>query len=155
MTVKSIRDLLGEHPFFADLRPSDLDFIAGCGRNVVFEGGDRILREGGPADHFYVIRSGRVAVETHHPTRGGLVLDTLGAGDVLGWSWLFPPHTWSFDARAVDETHAVSLDGTCLRAKCDEDPRLGYALMQRFAGIMVQRLEATRLRLLDLYGTAA
>ncbi len=152
MTERSIRDLLGEHRFFADMAPEHLDLLAGCGRNEVFAAGSVLAREGDPAENFHVLRTGRVAVGIHLPQREPLVIATLGPGDVLGWSWLFPPHYWRFDVEAVAETHATGLDGVCLRNKCDADPVLGYALMRRFAGILVQRLEATRLQLVDVYG---
>ena len=154
MSERTIRDLLSEHEFFAQLAPDQIELVAGCGRNEVFAAGTVIVREGDPADRFFVLREGRVAVGIHVPQREQLVVATLGPGDVLGWSWLFPPHRWHFDAVAVRETHAVGLDGVCLRQKCDDDPVLGYALMRRFAQILVKRLEATRLQLVDVYGNA-
>ena len=95
-----------------------------------------------------------VALEVFTPTRGPVVIETLGPGEVLGWSWLFPPYRWHFDAQAVEPVRAVALDGGCLRGKCEEDPRLGYELTRRFAAIMMDRLQATRLRLLDVYCNA-
>ena len=150
--MQSIAELLEQHPFFQGLAAEDVAFIAGCGQNVVFQEDEYIFREGGPADHFYVLRHGRVALETFVPERGPLIIETIAEGDVLGWSWLFPPYRWSSDARAVEVTRAVALDGVCLRQKCENDPRLGYALMQRFTRIMMDRLRATRLLLLDIYG---
>lgn len=150
--MKGIRELLAEHPVFADLPEGDLDLIAGCGVNVHFDEGEQIFEEGGPADTFYVIRHGRVALDVHAPGRGSLVVATLRDGDVLGWSWLFPPYRWSLGARATAETSAIALDGACLRGKCDDDTALGYRLMQRFARIAQERLLQTRLQLLDVYG---
>lgn len=150
--MKGIRQLLAEHPVFADLPEADLDLIAGCGVNVHFNAGEQIFEEGAAADTFYVIRHGRVALEIHAPGRGSVVVATLRDGDVLGWSWLFPPYRWSLGARAIDETSAIALDGACLRGKCDENTALGYRLMQRFARIAQQRLQQTRLQLLDVYG---
>ncbi|MCZ7536823.1 MAG: cyclic nucleotide-binding domain-containing protein [Acidimicrobiia bacterium] len=155
MTKRTIRDLLGDHPFFADLDPEYLDLIAGCGQNVVFAADTPIAREGEPADFFYVLREGRVALDVHEPARGPIVVATLSPGDVLGWSWLFAPYRWRFDVRALEPVRAVALDGVCLRGKCDADPRLGYDLVHRFAGIMVARLESTRLQLLNVYGWPA
>lgn len=152
MTTRSIEDLLAEHPFFAGLGADDLQLIAGCGRNVQFEAGTKIFREGEAADRFYVIRHGLVAIEIMSPTRGAVVLETLNDGDVLGWSWLFSPYRWHFDAEALETTRATELDGACLRGKCEHDARLGYDLMSRFGGIVLERLQAARLRLLDLYG---
>ncbi len=80
---------------------------------------------------------------------------TVAEGDVLGWSWLFPPYRWVFDAQALELTRALVFDGTCLRGKCEDDHNLGYELMKRFAHVVVQRLQATRLQLLDVYGILA
>lgn len=153
MSTTTIRDLLADHRFFAGLPPADLDLIAGCGVNVAFRAGAMVAREGDPADRFFVVREGHGAIEVHAPGRGALVVATAGPGDVIGWSWLFPPHQWRFDVRAVTDVRAVALDGACLRGKADEDPALGYRLMERFARILVSRLESTRLQLADLYGT--
>ncbi|MGE5407410.1 MAG: cyclic nucleotide-binding domain-containing protein [Syntrophothermus sp.] len=100
MPTRSIEDLLAALPTFAGLPPEQLATIAGCGRTSRFAAGEEIAREGDPADTFYVIRRGRVALELAAPGRGPLTIGTLGEGAVLGWSWLFPPHRWSFDARA-------------------------------------------------------
>jgi CRP/FNR family transcriptional regulator, cyclic AMP receptor protein len=152
MRITSMRDLLAAHPFFDGLAEPHLAVVAACGRNVRLPAGTRVFDEGGPADTFYVIRRGRVAVETHRPGKRSVVISTMGDGDLVGWSWLIPPYRWHFDARAVEDTAAVALDGVCLRRKCDEDPQLGYDLMQRFTGLMVQNLQDTRMQLLDLYG---
>jgi CRP-like cAMP-binding protein len=154
MTTHDIHDLLAEHPFFEGLTPDDLAFVAGCGTTAHFPAGAYVAHEGDPADRFYVVRSGRVALEVATPDRGALVIDTVSDGEILGVSWLFPPHRWHFDARAVEETRAVALDGACLRAKCDAEPRLGYLLTQRLAEVMRHRMQSARVRLLDLYGHA-
>ena len=150
--TKEIHDLLAEHPFLRDLPEDDLGLIAGCGRNVHFRAGESIFEEGSEADEFYVIRGGRVRLSVHSPQRGEITIATVTDGEVLGWSWLFPPYRWQFDARAVAETSAVALDGACLRGKCEADNALGYRLMKRFAQVAQQRLQQTRLQLLDLYG---
>lgn len=150
--MREISTLLREHPFFTALPDRDVDLIAGCASNAVFQPGEHVFREGGPADHFYVLRFGRVVTEIHDPGRGPITIQTLGPGDVLGWSWLFPPYRWQHDARAVELTRALAFDGACLRAKSEADPRLGYELMKRFARVVVERLEHTRMQLLDVYG---
>jgi CRP/FNR family transcriptional regulator, cyclic AMP receptor protein len=150
--MKTIADLISEHAFFQGLPGTDLEFLAGCARNVHFEADARILVEGEPANEFYVLRSGKVVLGYFDPLRGDLVVDTLHGDDVLGWSWLFEPHRWHFDADCVEPVSAVAFDGPCLRTKCDSDPRLGYQLTRRFARVMLERLQATRLRLLDVYG---
>lgn len=152
--MKTIADVLAEQRLFEGLDPEALALLAGCGVNTGFDAGEYLLREGDPAETFYVLRSGRVALQTYAPPRGALVIETLGPGEVVGWSWLFPPYRWHFDAVALDPVRAVALDGACLRGKCETDARLGYELTRRFAAVVVARLQATRLRLLDVYGDA-
>lgn len=153
--MHTLEPLLGEHSFFKGLAPRYLELIAGCASNVRFEAGQYIFHEGEAANEFYVIRHGRVALEIFAPGRGAHAIQTLGAGELLGWSWLIPPYQWHFDARAVELTRALALDGECLRTKCEQDHDLGYEFMKRFAHIMLDRLQATRLQLLDLYGVKA
>lgn len=150
--METLEPILAQHPFFQDIEPDDRHLMAGCATNVRFSAGADLFREGDPADRFYLLRHGRVALQVFIPGQGRVTLETIEAGDVLGWSWLFPPYTWHFDAQAVELTRAIAFDGACLRDKCDEDHGLGYALMQRFARIIMQRLQATRLQLLDVYG---
>jgi CRP-like cAMP-binding protein len=150
--VKSIADEMLEHPFFAGLREDYVRLMGGCGENVTYRAGQVLATEGSPADHFFVIRAGRIALELHTAPAQTACLQTLDAGDVLGWSWLFPPYRWSFDARAVQDVRAIRVDGACLRGKCDEDPAMGYALMKNFSRLMIERIESARLQLLDLYG---
>ena len=152
MTIRGIAELLDEHPFFEGLDPPWRALIADCGQNVVFRPGEVIAKEGAVCDAFYAIRSGTVAVELYAPGVGARTIQTLGAGAILGWSWLFPPHLWMFDMRAVDTTHAVHFDASCLLPKCEASPEMGYAFMRRFAEVMSDRLRATRLQLLDVYG---
>ena len=148
---RDIEQLVSEHPFFAGMRPEWLTLVAGCGRNVGFKAGDLLARAGQPSEAFYALRHGRVALEVHAPGKGALTIQTLQAGDILGWSWLFPPHRWDVDARALEDLRAVAFDCVCLRGKCDADPAFGYDFMRRFAQVFVKRLEATRLQLLDVY----
>ena len=144
--------VLAKHPFFADLDAETLDLIAGCAANVSFNSGEYIFREGDPANQFYIIRFGKISVEINVPSRGPHSVQTLGAGEVLGWSWLIPPHRWRFDSRALELVRAIGLDGKCLRTKCDENRDLGYRLLSRFSGVLAKQLEATRLQLMDVYG---
>ena len=151
--MRTIEQYLPDHPFFRKMDPKTLAIVAGCAQNVSFAPGEFLFREGQPADQFYVVRRGRVALQTHSPAAGTMVVDTADAGDVVGWSWLVPPYRWLFDARAVEPTGAVSFDGRCLRDKCEQDPQLGYELMKMVTQVMFGRLTAARVRLLDLYGT--
>lgn len=153
MTTESFERILGEHPFFKGLAQPHLATVVGCAANVTFDAGQRICRTGEDANSFYVVRHGSVGVEITAPGRGPVTIETVGDGDVLGWSWLFPPYKWHFDARARTFVRALALDGACLRGKCDQDPLLSAALIRRFAQVIVERLEATQLQLMDLYGS--
>jgi len=148
---KGLEVVLREHPFFEGLSEEHVRLLAGCGRNERFEKGSFLFRESGPADRFYIIRRGKVRVEIHSTRRGPLMLETLGEGEVLGWSWLVPPYRWRFDALALELTRVVAMDGACLRGKCEDDPALGYELLKRFAQVLADRLEAARMQLLDMY----
>ncbi|MEW6731355.1 MAG: cyclic nucleotide-binding domain-containing protein [Acidobacteriota bacterium] len=150
--MNTLEPILVEHPLLKDLDTSYLQFIIGCARNVRFKAGDYLFREGEQADKFYLIREGRVSLDIYSPNAGPITIQTLGNGEVLGWSWLVPPYRWYFDAQAVEATRAFELDGKCLREKCEANSNLGYELMKRFAQIIAQRLQATRMQLLDVYG---
>lgn len=149
--IQTLEPLIREHPFFQGLEERHIRIVAGCARNVRFEEGQVVFREGEPANEFFLIREGQVAVDVMIPHRGFTTVQTAGAGDVLGWSWLFEPYRWHFDARAQRPTRALAFDGKCLRGKCEEDHDLGYEFFQRFTRLVIERLEATRLQLLDLY----
>ena len=150
--METLEPILAVHPFFEGLEPKYLQLITGCASNVRFEAGTYIFREGEEASRFYIIRQGKVALETFAAQRGPITIETIEAGEVLGWSWLFPPYRWHFGARVVEPTRAITLDGVCLRNKGEADHDLGYELVKRVAQIMMQRLQATRLQLLDVYG---
>ena len=151
--MRTVDQLLAEHPFFAGLGPDLIALISGCAQNVHFDVGSRLFRTGEPANRFFVVRTGRVALELVAPGRQPLVVETVDAGQVLGWSWLVPPYRWFCDGRAVAPTSLVALEGSCLRTKCDGDAALGYQLLQRVTQVMYERLQSSRVRLLDLYGT--
>jgi len=153
--MQTLAEIVAESPVFAGMEPARLALVAGCAQNTGFEAGQELFREGDAADVFYLVRTGSISLEIHAPGRGGLAVETIDEGEVVGWSWLFPPYRWHFDARAVEAVRAVAFDGACLRGKCQDDAALGYDLMSRFAQVMIERLEATRLRLLDVYGHVA
>lgn len=150
--MNTLEPILAEHPFLKGLPPALLAELVGCAANVKFDTGAFVFRQGQEANNFYILRDGKVAVEVFAPQKGAITIDTLAAGDVLGWSWLIPPYHWHFDARAIEPTRAIALDGRCMRTKCESDHELGYELMKRFAQIIEQRLDATRWQLLDVYG---
>jgi len=152
--MRDLEQTLSEHPFLKDLDTEHIQLLVGCASNVVFKSGEFIFREGEEANAFYFIRHGRVLIETHVPQKGPIMIRSREAGEILGWSWLVPPYRWHFDARAVELTRAIALDGKCLREKCKEDHSLGYEIMRRFVLVIAERLEATRLQLMDIYGNA-
>ncbi|HEV3276287.1 MAG TPA: cyclic nucleotide-binding domain-containing protein [Terriglobia bacterium] len=151
MEIETLKTLLKEHSFVRGLDDRYVDLMVSCATNVRFQPGEYIFREGGSADQFYLLRHGRATVEIYAAERGSITVMTVGEGEVLGWSWLFPPYRWMFDARALELTRAIALDGKCLRQKCDEDHELGYELMKRIVQVAEQRLQAARLQLLNLY----
>jgi CRP/FNR family cyclic AMP-dependent transcriptional regulator len=153
--METLERILAEHPFARDLDKKYAELLVGCAANVRFEAGEFLFREGDEANQFYLIRHGVIAVEVFAGSAGQTTITTMGEGEVLGWSWLFPPYRWKFDARAVELTRAIALDGKCLRAKCEADHDLGYELLKRFAYMVEQRLDATRLQLLNIYETHA
>lgn len=150
--METIEALLHEIPFFAGMTDEQLELIAGCGSNQRLEAGEYLFREGEPADNFYCLRHGRISLELFAQPRGSIVIETLEAGELIGWSWLFPPYTWHFDARAVDLCRLTKFDGACLRGKFEDDPAFGYAAMSRFAQLLIESLQWTQHRLLDVYG---
>ncbi len=152
LTMENLERILKEHPFFTGLTEDHIAFITGCASNVRFNIGEFLFREGQEANQFYLIREGLVAVEVYSPQQGPITVQTLGEGEILGWSWIVSPYQWRFDARVVDKFRAIALDGKCLRDKCEKDNHLGYELLKRFAPIIEQRLVATKIQLLDLYG---
>jgi CRP/FNR family cyclic AMP-dependent transcriptional regulator len=153
--IEGMDKVVREHRFFADLDEPTIALLAGCARNVRFEPGEYLFRTGEPADEFYLIRHGRVALDVVAPGRTGVTFQTAGEGEIVGVSWLLPPYRWIHDARAVDLVRAIGMDAKCLRGKCDADHDLGYEMMMRFVPLLVARLQATRMQLLDIYGKPA
>lgn len=153
--IQTLEPVIREHPFFTGLEERHIQFIVSCASSTRFKAGELILRAGDPADTFYLVREGLVAVEFVIPHRGPVTVATVGKGEVLGWSWLIAPNRWRFNARALQPTRALGFDGRCFRNKCETDHDLGYEIMKRFAQIVSERLEATRVQLLDIYGSNA
>jgi CRP-like cAMP-binding protein len=153
MQREDLTEILRQHPFLADLSDQHMQTLIGCASNVRFEDGSYLIREGQIADKFFLLRTGRVALEIDLSERGSLRIQTIGAGEVLGWSWLIFPFRWHFSGCAVADVRAIALDGKCLRTKCEADHDFGFEMLKRLSHVMEQRLEATRLQLLDVYGT--
>ena len=151
-TPQTLERVLLEHPLLKGCQRQYIQLLVECASNVRFNAGEMIFRQGEEANLLYLIRQGKVALEIPDSARGPIIVQTLGEGDVLGWSWAITPYRWHFDARAVELTRAIALDGKRLRDKCEVDHDLGYEVMRRVTHVMEHRLQATRLQLLDVYG---
>src|SRR5215467_5874596 len=139
------------HPFLAGMNHQELVLLTDCAIPVHFEKGQIIFREGDLANRFYLIESGKVVLESSGAHGHAVLVDTIGAGDLLGWSWIFPPYVWHFTARAVEPTCAVFFYGTILREYCERDHSLGYELFKRMSAVMVKRLQAARENMLAFH----
>ena len=153
MEKEDLSNILRQHPFLAGLSPENMQTLIGCASNVRFTEGTRIIHEGEVANTFYLVRTGRVALDIELPGRGHIRVQTVGPGEILGWSWLIFPYRWHFGGVAVADTRSIALDGECLRRKCESDPQFGYEMLKRLAVVMEERLDATQMQLLDMYGT--
>jgi len=149
---ETTRNLLSDHAFLAGFPPEAVALVADQAEAVTFRPGVLLFREGSPADVTYFIIKGSVSIEVHAPNRGPIVIETLEAGQVVGLSWAAPPFRYQFDARAVDEVEVVCVNTERLRVSLAENPVLGFLLLDRLAGVILERLQATRIRLLDIYG---
>jgi CRP-like cAMP-binding protein len=141
---ESISIRVALHPFLAGMNPTQLALLSDCAIAVHFKKGQTILREGEMANRFYLIESGKVVLESVEKSGNPLIIETIGAGDLLGWSWMFPPYAWNFTARATEPTNAIFFYGTILREYCERDPSLGYELFKRMAPVILRRLQAAR-----------
>jgi CRP-like cAMP-binding protein len=148
--VEPIETLIRKHPFFKDLSPHHYRLLADSAMPTQFRAGEVVFQQGDPANRFYLLQRGKVAVETWMKERGTITIETLYGGDVLGWSWLFPPYYWQFGARALEETDAIFIYGTPLREECESDHEFGYELMKRVSAVMLERLQATRRQLVGV-----
>jgi len=146
----SLAKLIARHPFLEGMKPEHLAILTECAMPAEFKKGELIFREGDPANRFYLIRSGRVELESKVEERDRMLIQTIGPGDVLGWSWLFPPYYWRFDARTTSPVKAIFFYGTRLREQCEQDPAFGYDLMKRTSEVVIKRLQAARRYLVEL-----
>jgi CRP/FNR family transcriptional regulator, cyclic AMP receptor protein len=149
--METIERLLAEHPFFKGLDEQYIKLMVGCASNVRYNQGEFINRDGDEADAFYLIRAGSVALDVYSPAKGEITYLTLREGELLGWSWLVFPYRIHGDVRAIQLTRAIKIDAKCLREKCTKDPQLELELFRRFVPIIVDRVEAMTMQLLDVY----
>jgi CRP/FNR family transcriptional regulator, cyclic AMP receptor protein len=141
------------HPFLAGMNHEQLVLLTDCAIPVHFEKGQIIFREGEMANRFYLIETGKVVLASSGGHDHPVLVDTIGVGDLLGWSWIFPPYVWRFTARAAERTHAIFFYGTILREYCERDHSLGYELFKRMSVVMVKRLQAARTNMLAFHAT--
>lgn len=149
--METLEPILAKHSFFEGLEKHYLELLTGCASNERYNGGEYLFKENEEANKFFIIRHGRIAVEMAVPGKM-VTLYTHDEGDVVGWSWLFPPARWHYSGRAMELTRVIALDGACLRGKCEQDSKLGFEFMKRFSYKMMHSLDSTRMQLLDLYG---
>lgn len=149
--MEDLERLLHEHRFLEGLEERQVRFLVSCVHNHRFEPDSFLMREGDPAEEFFLLRHGSVGLEVNVPGQGPVTLETLGPGDILGLSWLEPSRRWQLDARARDAVVALVFDGACLRGKLDADHDLGYVIARRLLEHVCDRLERVRLQRLDLY----
>jgi CRP/FNR family cyclic AMP-dependent transcriptional regulator len=155
MEKEDLSEIMHQHPFLAGLSSEHMQTLIGCASNVRFDDDSTIFQEGQIANKFYLIRTGRVALQVDVPGKEPLRIQTVGPGQILGWSWLISPFRWHFSGIVVLETRAIALDGQCLRTKCEKDVAFGYEMLKRLSQVMERRLDATRLQLIDLYDTTS
>ena len=155
LVTKKIEQFIAGHPFFEGLAPNHIEDIAEEARVLNFKPGEFLMREDEPGTCFFLVLYGKIAVEVFTPDRGPIIVSTLSEGDILGYCWLVPPYQCRFDVRAVELSRALCIDGTRLRAVCEENHQIGFLLLKRTSQLMSNLLEATRVQLLDVYGDHA
>lgn len=153
--IEPMATRVGLHPFLAGMNPTHLTLLTDCAIPVQFRKGQTILREGEMANRFYLIESGKVVLESGEGFGEPVIVETIGAGDLLGWSWMFPPYVWHFTARAVEPTQAIFFYGTILREYCERDHSLGYELFKRITPVMMKRLQSARHKMLSVHAHRA
>jgi CRP/FNR family transcriptional regulator, cyclic AMP receptor protein len=146
---------LSAHPFLHGMPADQLGVLAEAARDVKFSAGHRLFEDGGNATRFWLIQSGHVWLDLHIPGEGPVVIETIGMGELLGWSWLFPPYKWAFGAVAATAVEAFEFDAPVVRECCAAEPGLGYELNQRITRVLAKRLQATRIRMIARSGYSA
>ena len=148
--VGAVESIIAGHPFLRGLKSAHLRLLADSAMQVRYDTGQYIFREGDPANRFYLVEQGRVALESHRKDEAPVRIQVIGPGDVLGWSWLFPPYYWHFDARALEPTSAIFFYGTRLREQCEQDHDFGFEMMKRMTQVVIQRLQAARRQMVSV-----
>lgn len=140
---------LAAHPMLHGMSTDHLAMLAGSASDIAFPAGHRLFEEGGNASHFWLLQSGSVALDLHVPGQGRVRIDTVGLGELLGWSWRFPPYRWAFGAVAASPVEAFEFDAQAVRASCASEPELGHEVTERLARVLAKRLQSTRVRLIS------
>ena len=146
----SLENRLGNHAFGSGLPPPAIRMLASIAQPCDFKAGEYLWKQGDHAKVLYLIDSGQIALEILVPHQGPLQIETLSAGEVLGWSCLIEPYRWHFDARALEDVSALVLEGKRLRQQCDDHPTVGYRILKQLTPFLEMRLQKTRLRILEL-----
>ncbi len=149
--MDAVKTILQNHPFFKEFTAEHVEKLVQHTSEMRFNPGQYIFRDGQEANMFYLVLSGMVSLEVYAPNRGPVTVQPIGAGDVLGWSWLYPPHRWHFDAKAKEETRVLALNGKAIRGLIEDDHEFGFQVMKRIALVMENRLQATRVKLMEVY----
>ncbi len=148
----SPEEVLHEHPFFKGMNDQHLAFLVSVARPLHIEPNHFMFRQGGGADCFLVLYRGDMAIELHVGAKGARIIQTVGPGEVIGWSWMYPPHRWMYDGRALNTVDCLCLDGESVRNHMADDHEFGFEILRRFGEVIVESLNRTRLQLLDVYG---
>lgn len=153
--MEQLTQTLAQMPFLKGVAASHLKILASHTQRVRFASGQIIGREGDPADRFYLLLTGRVAVEAFIAEEGNVAFQNVGPGEPLGWSWLFPPFRWHFTARALEDSEAMEWDTEYLRQQSETDPKFGYEIASRLTRVLLERLRATTKTMVDFYAMKA
>ncbi len=151
MTTQGVAETFAKHDFLKGLSKNARTTLAAGAQPFAFEAGDCLGKEGETSTNFYVIQKGHVQMQTYSPDHGAVAMQTVGPGEVVGWSWLIWPYRWRFDCLALDKVEGLAFDAEWLREQCEKDCELGYQIAKRLLGVTASRLAATRVQLLDMF----
>jgi CRP-like cAMP-binding protein len=149
---KGLSATIAEHPFMHGLDAKFIQLVSNKATQRNYERGDMLFKEGETADKFFLVLAGKIALELAPPEKDRLTIETIGEGEVVGWSWMVAPYRWTFDARALKNTQVIAMDAELLRKALEDDPKNGYDFLLRLLPVIGNRLENTRLQLMDVYG---
>ena len=149
-----LRSMINEHPLFEGLDNHNIYALQGCASEIEFDAHSEVFQYGEPANTFYLIGEGRISLDIAIPARGVIPIQTLQYGDVVGWSWMYPPYQWHFSGRALEDTNAIVFDADCVRTLMLQDREFGFEMMMRFSQIVIERLQAARIQMVDMYRVA-